>query len=75
MKNYKLLKEAYKKENFFISYAVKGPIIDEEAGVRQDVPNLGPINGPVREPSPLNSEYVYDFDQELNRKMKLNLRK
>jgi hypothetical protein len=70
MKNYKLLKEAY-KENFFVSYAVKGPIIDREAGVRQDMANLGPINGPVKEPSPLNSEYVYDFNEELNRNINL----
>ena len=67
MKNYKFLKEAYKKENFFIGYAVKGPIIDKEDGVRQDMANIGPISGPIKEPSPLNSEYVYDFDQELNK--------
>jgi hypothetical protein len=64
-RNYKKLHNAYNKENFFISSAVRGPIIDKEDGVRQGMPIIGPINGPVKEPSPLNSEYVYDFDMSI----------
>ena len=63
--NYSTLKNTY-KENFFVSYAVKGPMVDKEDGVRMDMPLIGPLpNNPVKEPSPLNSEYVYDFRKNL----------
>ena len=62
-RKYKLINNAYKyKENFFVSYAVKGPMIDKEDGVRAGMPILGPITGPIKEPSPLNTEYVYNFN-------------
>ena len=60
MKNYKNLKSAYAKENFFVSYAVNGPIIDPAMGIRQGMPDLYPIEGPVKEPSPLNNRYIYE---------------
>ena len=63
--NYSNLKNTY-KENFFISYAVRGPMINKEDGVRMDMPLIGPLsNNPVKEPSPLNTEYVYDFRKNL----------
>ena len=63
--NYSTLKDAY-TEKFFVSYAVKGPIIDKDAGVRMDTPLYGPLsNNPIKEPSPLNTEYVYDFRKNL----------
>ena len=60
MKNYKNLKSAYSKEKFFVSYAVNGPIIDPSRGIRQGMPDLYPISGPVKEPSPLNTRYIYE---------------
>lgn len=43
MNSYNKFKKAYTSENFFVSYAVWAP--------------RGPIPGPVREPSPLQSPY------------------
>ena len=60
MQNYKNLKKAYSKEKFFVSYAVKGSMVEPEIGIRQGMPNLHPINGPVKEPSPLNTRYLYE---------------
>jgi len=60
MKTHKNFKNAYHKENFFVSYAVRGPMIEPEIGVRQDMPVLHPIKGPVKEPSPLNTRYMYE---------------
>ena len=60
MKNYKNLKSAYSKENFFVSYAVRGKMIEPSIGIRQGMPDLHPISGPVKEPSPLNNRYVYE---------------
>lgn len=47
------------KENFFVSYAVRGPsFVNQYGGVQYDMPLKCPLqNGsPVSEPSPLNSE-------------------
>ena len=46
------------KEDFFVSYAVRGPVI--VPGTRQGMPVLHPIAGPVHEPSPLNTRWQYD---------------
>lgn len=54
---YTKLKNTY--ENFFISYAVNGPMVDPEHGLRQGMPDLYPISGPVKQPSPLNTRYKY----------------
>jgi len=55
---YKKLKNTWTndsiRENWFLSYAVRGPMIIPEMGLEQDMPVNHPITGPVREPSPLN---------------------
>ena len=56
-KNYKRLDKTYTHEKFFVSYAVRGPVI--VPGTRQDMPVLHPIAGPVHEPSPLNTRWRY----------------
>jgi hypothetical protein len=53
---YSKLKHTY-REDFFVSYAVRGPEV--LPGVRQDMPILTPISGPVTEPSPLNTRWKY----------------
>ena len=46
-------------ENFFVSYAVRGPVFVN--GTRWDMPTLYPLcNSPVKEPSPLNTRWKYD---------------
>lgn len=59
-RNYCTLKETYTGENFFISYAVNGSMIDPQHGVRAGIPVDHPICGPVKEPSPLNTRWEYD---------------
>jgi len=61
MAMYKELENAYgeTKENFFVSYAVRGPsFVNQYGGVQYDMPLRCPLqNGStVAEPSPLNSE-------------------
>ena len=47
-------------EPFFISYAVRGPILNPD-GNRAGLPIEGPLRcSPVKEPSPLNTQYVLD---------------
>ena len=62
---YKNLNESYKgdtTEDFFVSYAVRGGLINPYLGTRAGMPVFGPIlNSPVLEPSPLNSQFVYDY--------------
>lgn len=56
--NYKSLRNAWsgKRENYFVSYAVRGPIMNPGTGVRSDMPINYPLpSGPVCEPSPLNN--------------------
>ena len=55
--DYKQLKNTgtYSKENFFISYAVRGSTCKD--GTRFDIPTKHPIDAPVKEPSPLNTRY------------------
>ena len=53
------------KENFFVSYAVKGNMVNSFSGVRADMPsNLPMCNSPVKEPSPLNTRWKYDPDYD-----------
>lgn len=60
------------KENFYVSYAVRGPIVVPNMGLRQDLPVNHPISGPVKEPSPLNNRCcIYnnkykDLDEYIN---------
>ena len=61
--NYKQLKNTYTKEKFFVSYAVNGPIVDKEHGVRAGLPVNSPISGPVSEPSPLNTRWEYELPE------------
>lgn len=61
IENYKQLKNAYIKEKFFVTYAVKGPIVDKEHGDRLGMPVNYPISGPVNEPSPLNTRWEYEL--------------
>lgn len=58
--NYKTLQNTWcekTRENFKISYAVNGSILNPSVGVRGGIPVLGPISGPLSEPSPLNVEW------------------
>lgn len=48
------------KEQFFVSYAVRGPMVVPSYGLELDLPVNHPISGPVREPSPLNTRWKYD---------------
>jgi len=65
MKNYSLLKTAYPvtKEQFFVGYAVNGPIVDKKHGGRLGLPETHPISGPVKEPSPLNNRWMYEQEK------------
>lgn len=47
------------KENFFVSYALRGPMLVPSYGLRGGLPVNHPITGPVSEPSILNTRYVY----------------
>ena len=49
------------REDFFVSYAVRGPIVSPAYGIRRGIPVRYPIPGPVNQPSPLNSQYLYYF--------------
>lgn len=49
-----------KPENFFVRYAVRGPIIYPEFGLEAGMPVNHPIKGPVKEPSPLNTRWIYE---------------
>ena len=49
------------QENFFIAYAVEGPMVDPSQGLRAGLPIDYPlINSPVKEPSPLNTRWEYN---------------
>ena len=48
------------KENFFVRYALRGPIVVRSLGLRQGLPRDTPLSGPVREPSPLNNRYLWN---------------
>lgn len=62
-KGYNNIENAYVKEKFFMSYALNGALIDKENGVRAGQPVLHPIKGPVKQPSPLNTKWIYDFNK------------
>jgi hypothetical protein len=57
---YPSLKNAYIKENFFVSYAVRGSMGDKEQGLRVGMPTNRPIDSAVNEPSPLNTRWQYE---------------
>ena len=60
---YKQLKNTWlsdrNKEDFFVQYAVRGPMVCPSQGLRSDLPIDYPISGPVKEPSPLNTRWKY----------------
>lgn len=47
------------KENYFVSYSVRGPIVVPSMGLESDLPTKNPIMGTVSEPSPLNNRWLY----------------
>ena len=51
--------EEEKKENYFVRYAVRGPMIIPSMGLEAGLPVNHPIAGPVNEPSPLNNRWRY----------------
>lgn len=53
------------KEKFFVSYAVRGSIYNPSYGIRYGTPTRYPIQGPVNQPSPLNSQFLY-YSQPYN---------
>ena len=61
--NYRTLVSAWGPvdERFFVAYALRGHIVNHADGVRTGLPDLGPIDGPVHEPSPLNVEWRKEF--------------
>lgn len=75
--NYKILQNTWNSpyctkqniENFKISYAVRGPMVNPEIGGRGGIARLGPISGPVSEPSPLNVEWRKQFSQNLSKNL------
>lgn len=48
-------------EPFFVGYALRGRIVNKAGGLRSGLPQLGPIEGPESEPSPLNVEWRKQF--------------
>ena len=71
--NYKILQDTWNPkqniEHFKISYAVRGPMVNPEIGGRGGISRLGPISGPVSEPSPLNVEWRKQFSQDLSKNL------
>ena len=57
--NYWSYREDITKENYFVSYAIRGPIIVPNMGLEAGLPVNHPIQGPVSEPSPLNNRWQY----------------
>ncbi len=62
--NYKKIKDTYGEsscvENFFVRYAVEGEMQIPEEGLRAEMARIGPIEGPVEQPSCINSPYYLD---------------
>ena len=59
---YKVLRDTWRSteptvEHFFTAYALNGAIVDPSMGLRTGLPVNHPIEGPVREPSPLNTRW------------------
>lgn len=61
LSNYQQLQDTWTgtKERYFVSYAVRGPIVVPSYGLRAGMPVRHPIPGPVSCPSPLNNQYRY----------------
>lgn len=60
---YKKLKNTWANnysENFFVTYAVNGSIVNPSLGLRAGIPVNHPILGPVKQPSPLNTRWMYE---------------
>lgn len=64
--SYNTLKNTWSgsKENFFVSYAVRGPVLVPSMGLEAGIPVRHPISGTVQEPSPLNSQYLFDYNKK-----------
>ena len=54
---------------FNVTYAVRGPISNSVVGGRSGIPRLGPIPGPLPEPSPLNVEWRKQYSQDLSKNL------
>ena len=72
--NYKILQNTWTFpqrtiEYFPVSYAVRGPITNSQVGGRGGIPRLGPIPGPLPEPSPLNVEWRKQYSQDLSKNL------
>ena len=66
--NYKTLQNIWcekTRENFNVAYAVTGPIINPNDGVRAGIARLGPITGSLAEPSPLNVKLNADSKKNI----------
>jgi hypothetical protein len=63
--DYKKLSKAYgkfkhSKENYFVSYAVRGSMVIPDYSLRSGMPSIYPdYNSPVIKPSPLSNQYIY----------------
>ena len=48
------------REDYFVSYAVNGPMVIPQMGLRAGMPIYGPeVNSPVSQPSSMNSPYYW----------------
>jgi hypothetical protein len=62
-RGYKVIRNTWlkPKESFFVSYAIRGPIVNPSQGLRAGLPvNYPLVNSPVKEPSPLNTRWQYN---------------
>lgn len=50
---------SFTKENFFVSYALNGPMIVPSEGIQGGIPVDHPIDAPTIEPSLLNTRCKY----------------
>lgn len=57
------IKEKFKnyKEDFFVSYAIRGPVRTPAYGIRGEIPFGCPIHGPVIHYDHINSQYLYYY--------------
>jgi hypothetical protein len=69
MSKYSTLQNTWKSEKIFnterylfLSYATQGPMTNVAYGLRAGLPIDTPMkNSPVKEPSPLNTRYIYNL--------------
>lgn len=50
------------REDYFVRYAIRGPMVVPSYGLQQDMPIQGPLsNSPVSQPSSINAP-MYEID-------------